>query len=113
MKFILLGISPAVFFVIRFVNKQVLDAGGKQAKRLDRRPSLAGGTAPGFGRLTTAAVITYALCESPAIFGLVLYFLGRSASDFHLFLLISLFFFATSFPRFSQWEEWYRMQQGR
>ncbi|MEK6744249.1 MAG: hypothetical protein AABZ15_11585 [Nitrospirota bacterium] len=113
LKFALLGISVVVFFVIRFVNDQVLNASGEQAKKLDQRPPLAKGIAPEFGRLTTAAVITYALCESPAIFGLVLFFLGRSPSDFHIFLLISLFFFAVHFPKFSRWEEWYRKQQGR
>lgn len=112
-KFILLGLSVAVFFVIRFINDQVLNAGGEQVKKLDQRPPLAKGIAPEFGRLTTAAVIAYALCETPAIFGLVLFFLGRNSSDFHLFLLISLFYFAVYFPRFSQWEEWYRKQQGR
>jgi len=113
MKFILLGISAAVFFVIRFVNNQVLNASGEQAKKLDQRPPLAKGIAPESGRLTTAAVITFALCESPAIFGLVLFFIGRNSSDFYLFMLISLFYFAVYFPKFSQWEEWCRKQNGR
>jgi len=113
MRFVLLGISVVVFFVIRFVNNQVLNASGEQAKKLDQRPPLAKGIAPEFGRLTTAAVITYALCESPAIFGLVLFFIGRNSSDFYLFMLISLFYFAIYFPKFSQWEEWSRKQTGR
>jgi hypothetical protein len=71
------------------------------------------GEPPEFGILTTAAVITYALCEAPAIFGLVLFFLGRNSSDFHLFLLCSLFYFAVYFPKFSRWEEWYRDQKVR
>lgn len=72
---------------------------------------------PRASHLSSAAwaprIVTYALCEAPALFGLVLFFLGRNPSDFHIFQLISLFFFAAYFPRFSQWEEWYRRQQGR
>jgi len=112
-KFALLGVTVVVFFVIRFINDQVLNAGGERSKKLDQRPPLVKGTAPEFGRLTTAAVITFALCETPAIFGLVLFFLGKNSSDFHLFLLISLFFFAVYFPKYSQWEEWTRKQKGR
>jgi hypothetical protein len=48
----------------------------------------------------------------PAVLGLVLYFLGRSMTDFYLFLMISLFCFATYFPRLNQWEEWWRQQGG-
>lgn len=110
-KFALLGLTGILFFIIRAFNTRILNAEGEQGKMLDSRLRLVPGVAPEFGRLTTTAVVTYALCEAPAIFGLVLFFLGRNASDFHLFLLISLFFFAVHFPKFSQWEEWYRKQQ--
>jgi hypothetical protein len=112
-KFALLGVSIIIFFLIRFVNARILAAEGEQGKELDPRSRQMSGAPPEFQRLTTAAIITYALCETPAIFGLVLFFLGRNASDFHRFLLISLFFFAVNFPKFSQWEAWYRKQQGQ
>jgi F0F1-type ATP synthase membrane subunit c/vacuolar-type H+-ATPase subunit K len=111
MKFALLGASAVIFFVIRFVNARLLNAGGGRDQAIDTRPRPATGTEAEFGRLTTASIITYALCETPAIFGLVLYVLGRNSADFYLFLMASLFYFATNFPRFSQWEEWYRKQQ--
>jgi hypothetical protein len=111
MKFVLLGITVIIFFLIRFVNAKILAAEGEPGKKLESRLPQSSGMPPEFWRLTTAAVVTYALCEAPAIFGLVLFFLGRNSSDFHLFLLISLFFFAVHFPKFSQWEEWYRKQQ--
>jgi hypothetical protein len=112
-KFALLGVSIIIFFLIRFVNARILTAEGAQGKELGPRSRQLSGAPPEFQRLTTAAIITYVLCETPAIFGLILFFLGRNASDFHLFLLISLFFFAVNFPKFSQWEEWYRDQTGR
>jgi F0F1-type ATP synthase membrane subunit c/vacuolar-type H+-ATPase subunit K len=112
-KFVLLGLTVILFFVIRVFNTKFLNAEGEQGKMLDSRFRLTPGVAPEFSRLTTTAIVTYALCEAPAIFGLVLFFIGRNSSDFYLFMLISLFFFAIHFPRFSQWEEWYRKQQGR
>jgi len=54
----------------------------------------------------TAAVITYAFCESIAVLGLVLYFLGGSSTDFYVFMVISLFFFSVYFPKYERWEEW-------
>lgn len=104
-KLSLIGASAVIFFLIRFLNRRILYPGDGQAA------TRAAGAPSDFGRLTTAAVVTFALCETPGIFGLVLYFLGKNASDFHFFLLISLFFFAANFPKFSQWEEWYRRQQ--
>jgi len=112
-KFALIAVTVVIFFVIRFVNASLLKVNEEAGNLPDRRSRQAAGATSEFGRLTTAAVITYALCEAPAIFGLVLFLLGRSSSDFHLFLLISLFYFAVHFPKFSQWEEWHRKQQGR
>jgi len=54
----------------------------------------------------TAAVITYAFCESIAVLGLVLYFLGGRPTDFYVFMLISLFFFSVYFPKYGWLEEW-------
>jgi hypothetical protein len=113
MKFALIGLAVVLFFIIRFVNTLLLKPKGDGRMAPDARARQTSGALPEFGRLTTAAVVTYALCEAPAIFGLVLFFLGRNSSDFYLFMLISLFYFAVTFPKFSQWEEWYRNQMGR
>ena len=111
-KFVLIGVTVVLFFVIRFVNSLLLKPKEKGGAVSDVRAKQPSGP-PEFGILTTAAVITYALCETPAIFGLVLFFLGKNSSDFHLFLLFSLFYFAVYFPKFSKWEEWYRDQTVR
>jgi F0F1-type ATP synthase membrane subunit c/vacuolar-type H+-ATPase subunit K len=112
-KFVLLGASVVSFFLIRVLSNKILSAGRGREGISGGRSRPTAGIAPEFGPLVTAAVVTFALCEAPAIFGLVLFFLGRNSADFHLFLLISLVFFATKFPRFSQWEEWYREQAVR
>ena len=101
-----IGISAALFFVVRIVTGAMLGPGGERTGSA----SAAGG--PPIAKLQTAAIVTFAICEVPAVLGLVLYFLGRSMTDFYLFLLISLFCFATYFPRFGQWEEWFRQQGG-
>ena len=112
MKFLLIGLTVVLFFIIRYVNALLLESKGKEGTAPDAHARQSGAP-PEFGRLTTAAVVTYAVCETPAIFGLVLFFLGRNSSDFYLFMLFSLFFFAVYFPKFSQWEEWYRDQTGQ
>lgn len=100
--YLFIGISAVIFFVIPAVNARMLDPGE------ERRGSAAAGVVPRIQKLQNAAIATFALCEVPAILGLVLYFLGRTATDAYLFLVIALFFFATYFPKFSKWEEWYR-----
>jgi hypothetical protein len=55
--------------------------------------------------LHTTAIITAAFCESPAIFGLVLFLLTGMKRDFHFLSIISLFLLFMYFPRHSHWEE--------
>jgi len=57
-------------------------------------------------RLVTASVVALALCESSAIYGLVLFLLGGQRADFYGFAAFSLLGFAMYFPRRSLWEAW-------
>ncbi len=109
LRFALLAVAAAVFIVIRIVNGKIIGRGDDPS--IPRPPLRNDATdLTDFSRLTTAAVITYALSEVPAILGLVLYIVGRNSNDFYLLLIISFFFFGSHFPKFSQWEEWYRKQ---
>jgi F0F1-type ATP synthase membrane subunit c/vacuolar-type H+-ATPase subunit K len=103
--FIFIGISVVLFFMIRIVNAAMLGSGG------ERTGPAAAENPAAIQKLQAAAMVTFALCEVPAVIGLVLYFIGGNMTNFYLFLMISLFCFAAYFPRFSQWEEWYRKQQ--
>ena len=107
-KYVLLGASVVSYFLIGVITNKILVSGQGREGISGERAQPTTGVATEFGPLVNAAVITFALCEAPAIFGLVLFFLGRNSSDFHLFLLFSLFYFAVYFPKFSRWEEWYR-----
>jgi hypothetical protein len=98
---VLFGVAAVIFSLIRAINNHFLAgdvriAGTGTASRYS----------PDIQRLMTAAVITYAFCESIAVLGLILYFLGGSPTDFYVFMLISLFFFSVYFPKYSRWEEW-------
>src|SRR3989339_760916 len=61
--------------------------------------------APSVEKLSLTAIITFALCESVGVLGLVLFLLAGSSMDFYIFMVISLGFFYLFFPKYEQWEE--------
>ncbi|MDH7499446.1 MAG: hypothetical protein QHH30_03585 [candidate division NC10 bacterium] len=63
-------------------------------------------------RLNACTMVTYALCEAPAIYGLVLFLLGGLYRDFYLLLAYSLLLQLAYFPRYGRWEEWVRSTSG-
>ncbi len=58
------------------------------------------------GQLQRTAIITMAMSEGPALFGLVLFILGGSERDFYVLLFVSLVLVFMYFPRFKNWEDW-------
>jgi len=101
LRYVFLGIAAVEFLVIQFLRKVMLSADSPARQAL---PS--GSFVPETQKLITVSVVTFALCESVAVYGLVLFLIGKNASDFYLFLLISVFYFAIFFPRYGAWEEW-------
>jgi len=87
-RYLFLGIAVVQFFVIRWIRVRLLSK--KRQSQI----------------LLSATIVTYALCESVALFGLILFFLSGSLFDFYLFLSLSLIYFYVFFPRYAQWEEW-------
>lgn len=57
-------------------------------------------------RLVSAAVVTAALAEMPAILGLVLFMLSGLGGDFYALLALSLALQALYFPRLGGWRDW-------
>ncbi len=88
LRLILLGLALVDFALIPYMRNRAL-AGS-------RRPGTTstGNLPEPVMRLITASMISFALCESIAIYGLV------------LFLLIALAAFAIHFPRYARWQEW-------
>lgn len=57
-------------------------------------------------KLSRTSIVTSALCEVPAIYGLILFLLGGSSRDFYILLIWSGVLFFLCFPRYSNWEKW-------
>jgi hypothetical protein len=104
LRLILLVVALVDFALIPYIRNSAL----KAASRLGTAP-VAGANLPGpVGKLITVSMITFALCESIAIYGLVLFLVNGGRQEFYLFLLIALAAFAIHFPRYNRWEEWLR-----
>ncbi len=100
LRYILLGISIVEFFSIRFIRNQVLSPRTEVLSHQRIQPAIP------VQRLITMSIVTYALCESVAIYGLVFFLIAGDSLDFYIFMLLSLIYFAVYFPRYGQWEEW-------
>jgi len=85
LKYIFLAIAAAQYGAIKVVMKIL------PAKSVDNLP--------------LAAIISFALCESVALLGLVLFLLAGNSLDFYIFMLISLWFFYLFYPKYEQWEQ--------
>ena len=57
-------------------------------------------------RLTSAAFVSFALCEAAVLFGLVVAYIGYNTKDLILPVLIGSIGFSLHFPRYQQWEQW-------
>ncbi len=90
LKYIFIALAIADFFLIKFIQK-ILGARSIQ-------------------QLVQAAIITFALSESVAVFGLVLFLLAGRAQDFYLFMFLSVFYFWFFFPKYQNWEDQLRAQ---
>ncbi len=61
-------------------------------------------------RLQTSSIIAMAMCESCAVYGLILIFTGASLIDFGILAFLSLVGFVLHFPKFQEWERWIENQ---
>jgi hypothetical protein len=85
LKYIFLAVAAVQYGAIKVVQKIV------PGRSVDSLPQ--------------AAIITFALCESVAVLGLVLFLLAGNSLDFYIFMLISLGFFYLFYPKYDQWEK--------
>ena len=102
---LLLSFAIITFFLIRYIPNQILSERRSGTLASSRSP-----LAPKIGRLFKASLVSDAICESVAIYGLILFLITRNPFDFYVFMALSLIYFAFSFPRYTQWEEW--IQEG-
>jgi hypothetical protein len=85
LKYVFLALAAAQYLVIKVMQKIVL------ARSTDNLPQ--------------AAIITFALCETVAVLGLVLFLLIGNTLDFYVFMVISLGFFYLFYPKYENWEK--------
>jgi hypothetical protein len=85
LKYVFVALAFANFFLIKFLQK-ILGARSVQ-------------------QLMQANIVTFALCEAVALFGLILFLLAGNAMDFYTFMFLSLFYFWFFFPKYTSWEQ--------
>jgi hypothetical protein len=62
-------------------------------------------------KLQLSTIVVMAVCESVAIFGLVLFFFTGRITDFYILLALSLGLMAVHFPRLSKWQDFISEQK--
>jgi len=93
-RYLFYGIVVVNIFVIRFLRNTML------------RKSSSDDTQSLIRKLFRSAVITAALCEVPALLGLLLFLLAGSIRDFYQLAGLSFILVFLHFPRYGNWEEW-------
>jgi hypothetical protein len=91
LKYIFLALAAAQFGLIKVVHKIL------PAKSADHLPQ--------------TAIITFALCESVGVLGLMLFLLAGNSLDFYIFMAISLGYFYLFFPKYEQWEKLLKLEK--
>lgn len=81
-----------VLVIIRKVRSSIL----KKEKTDTRKMVL--------NKLKTAAIATFALCEIPAVMGLVIFFMGGLDKEYYILLTCSIVAMFVYFPRFRHWQ---------
>jgi hypothetical protein len=95
----MLGLCLVDFALIPFLRNRVLSGQNRAGVSPVGRPPTPE------GKLVSASIITFTLCESIAIYGFILFILNGARQEFYLFFFLSLIAFAIHFPRFERWQE--------
>ena len=94
-KYLFILLSVAIFLILKFKGNSILIFFQKQyAKSLY----------PTVLALFAFTLLVFALCEVIGIYGLVLFILSRNATDFFIFMAISLLYFYLLYPKYAEWE---------
>jgi F0F1-type ATP synthase membrane subunit c/vacuolar-type H+-ATPase subunit K len=102
LRYIFFAVAIMEFFIIRFIRNLIL----QRKEGLELPSQQADLLLIKVRKLFTSTIITYVMCESVAIFGFVLFLIGRNSFDFYLFVVLSIIFYFVYFPRYRQWMEW-------
>jgi F0F1-type ATP synthase membrane subunit c/vacuolar-type H+-ATPase subunit K len=84
LKYLFVALALGIFFLIKILQRVI--------------------GADSVEKLFQAAMVTFALSESVAVLGLVLFLLAGNSVDFYLFMFLSLFYFWFFYPKYQDWE---------
>lgn len=94
LRYVFYALSVGIVIILRVLRGLLL-----RRQSSDTRQTL-------IGKLQRTSILSMALSEGPAIFGLLLFFLGGMERDFYILLFVSLVLVFMYFPRLKNWEEW-------
>lgn len=94
LRYVLYGVAIFNVFIIRIFRGMLLKKSPSDDSKALRI------------KLLRNSILTAALCEVPAIFGLVLFFIAGSVRDFYYLSFVSLILVFLYFPRYRNWEGW-------
>ncbi|AEB09421.1 hypothetical protein [Desulfobacca acetoxidans] len=101
LRLVFVFLSFAVYFMINFFRKRIL------VKQLEDTPEVL------IRKLSMAHLISLALAELPAVFGLLLFLLSGISRDYYLLMVLSIALFYIYFPRYSFWEAWSKVNEAQ
>jgi len=100
-RYILMAIAAVIVIGMNLVKNKILSYEDENTTTKQDRSQLE----INYGRrLLSAFVVSYAFAESIAIFGLVLYVLGRDLTELVAFCGVAFFLMMVNFPKYSDWE---------
>ena len=94
LRYIFYGVAVINIFIIRIVGISLLRKRASDEFKLIRL------------QLLKAYIVIAALCEIPAILGLILFLIVGSVRDYYQLAGISFILVFLHFPRYGKWEEW-------
>lgn len=102
LRYALFAVSLVTIVLLRVLRQLFLSdkAPVLQTVRVTRR------SPDSLQRLATASIVSFALCESVAIYGLLLFLLAGNVGDFYLLSAMGLVLFVVCIPRRRTWEAW-------
>jgi hypothetical protein len=94
LRYILYGFSIINVLILRIIRGMLL----RKSPTDDRQALIA--------KLQKTSILSTALCEGPALCGLILFLLGGMRRDFYFLLIVSLILIFMYFPRIKNWQAW-------
>ena len=98
-----------VFYLVAFVAFIVVRV---YRRRVLLKPKGHGETGERLKRLRTVSIVTFLLCETPALLGAALFAAAGYYREFYGFFLYSMLLMVLYFPRLNQWERWLNTGKG-